>query len=77
VEAYTRVTGDDVLITDATRQQLRDGGAGWVERGSVGLKGKREPVTLYAPPGSPPLPKLSADDELLAARAAPDRPLET
>jgi class 3 adenylate cyclase len=45
----TRETGDDVLITEATRDLLtRDFGA-WTERPPVALKGKRERVRLCAP----------------------------
>jgi adenylate cyclase len=48
VERLTRRTGDDLLITDATRRELDDD-AGWDERPSVELQGKREPVKVYAP----------------------------
>jgi adenylate cyclase len=54
VEAATRETGDDVLITDATLALLSDGDGGWDERPPVELKGKRRDVRLYAP--SAPLP---------------------
>lgn len=53
VEAATRETGDDVLITDATRQALTRA----VEldsRGSLPLKGKAEPIELFAPGQSVP-----------------------
>jgi adenylate cyclase len=49
VEAATRQTGDDVLITDETRSQLAGGRDGWVERPAVPLKGKRTAVRLFAP----------------------------
>jgi adenylate cyclase len=49
VEAATRETGDPVLITDSTRQLLRDGRLELLECAPVALKGKREPVTLWAP----------------------------
>jgi adenylate cyclase len=50
VEAATRVTGDDVLVTDATLRALGGGAAaGFVERPSAPLKGKAEPVRLFAP----------------------------
>lgn len=46
VEAATRVTGDDVLITDSTRSALihpRE----FVSRGEFPLKGKAEPLELF------------------------------
>jgi len=49
VEAVTRVTGDDILVTEATRALLTRDNRRWEERGSVELKGKAEPVRLYAP----------------------------
>jgi class 3 adenylate cyclase len=49
VEAVTRVTGDDVLLTEATRCLLADQGAGFSERPAVPLKGKTEEVRLWAP----------------------------
>jgi adenylate cyclase len=49
VEAATRVTGDDVLITEATLRALGAGAADFEERPPVPLKGKAEPVRLYAP----------------------------
>lgn len=49
VEAYTRVTGASILLTEATRRLLseeeRDG---LEERGEVPLRGKSEPVPVYA-----------------------------
>jgi class 3 adenylate cyclase len=48
VERETRKTGDVVLITEATRDQL-DEAQSWEERGSADLEGKREPVKVYAP----------------------------
>ena len=49
VEAATRQTGDDLLITDATRALLPGDGNGWRERPGVALKGKSRPVAVYAP----------------------------
>jgi adenylate cyclase len=49
VEAATRQTGDDLLITEATRDLLRESGSGWRERPGVALKGKSQPVAVYAP----------------------------
>jgi class 3 adenylate cyclase len=48
VEAATRLLGDEVLITDATRRLLSEEVA--VEpRGPVELRGKSEPLELWAP----------------------------
>ena len=49
VESATRETGDDVLITDATRTALSRDSAVWDERQPVALKGKAHAVTLYGP----------------------------
>lgn len=49
VEEATRVTGDPVLITQATRRRLTLPYAGFSERLGVALKGKSAKVTLYAP----------------------------
>jgi adenylate cyclase len=54
VEAATRETGDDVLITEATLALLSDGDGGWEERPPMELKGKSREVRLYAP--AAPLP---------------------
>jgi adenylate cyclase len=51
VEAATRVTGDAVLLSEATARLLK-GDTELEERPGVELKGKRGPVTLYAPAGS-------------------------
>ncbi len=62
VEAHTRETGDDILITGETRDRL----ARPVEaesRGSVALKGVSEPVDLYA--------VTLAGDETAPTSAAP------
>jgi adenylate cyclase len=50
VEAATRQTGDTVLVSEHTRQLLRRGEVELAERPEVPLKGKTEPVALYAPP---------------------------
>ena len=47
VEAATRQTGDDVLITEATKNMLTRPVV-LKSRGSLPLKGKAEPVELYA-----------------------------
>jgi class 3 adenylate cyclase len=48
VEAATRETGDDVLVTDATRALLPDGRFEFEERPPTTLKGKRAQVGLCA-----------------------------
>jgi adenylate cyclase len=47
VESTTRDTGDDLLITHATRSLIDDDDA-WIERPAVQLKGKSQPVRIYA-----------------------------
>jgi adenylate cyclase len=49
VERMTRETGDVVLITEATRCLLTREGIAVEERGSIPLKGRTDPVCLYAP----------------------------
>jgi adenylate cyclase len=49
VEAATRLTGDDVLITEATLRALGRHGKDFEERPSAPLKGKAATVRLYAP----------------------------
>ena len=49
VEAATRETGDDVLITEDTKALLRSDLGIWEARPPVELKGKSRPVALYAP----------------------------
>jgi adenylate cyclase len=49
VEARTRVTGDDLLITDAVRERLRRDDGRWEECPAAELKGKLEAVRLFAP----------------------------
>src|SRR5207245_1737680 len=48
VEAATRLTGDDILITDTTLRALGAAGDDFEERPSVPLKGKAATVRLYA-----------------------------
>lgn len=55
VEAATRETGDDVLVTAATAAMLQRE-VPLVSRGSLALKGKSEPLELFAP-----LPEVAAD----------------
>ena len=47
VESATRDTGDDLLITHATWSLIEDDDA-WIERPAVALKGKSQPVRIYA-----------------------------
>jgi adenylate cyclase len=49
VESATRETGDKLLIAGRTRELLRDLDIPLEERPGVTLKGKRDPVDLYAP----------------------------
>ena len=49
VEAATRVTGDDVLITESTLRALGSPADEFDERPAAPLKGKAETVRLYAP----------------------------
>ena len=49
VEAATRLTGDDVLITETTLRALGREGDEFEERPTVPLKGTAETVRLYAP----------------------------
>ena len=48
VEEATRETGDTILLTEATRSLLTLPYGGFAPRHGVQLKGKREPVELYA-----------------------------
>jgi adenylate cyclase len=61
VEAATRQTGDDVLITAATAAML-EREIPLVSRGTVPLKGKSEPLEVLAP-----LPEVAAADDARAA----------
>jgi adenylate cyclase len=49
VESATRQTDDDLLITEATQEQLSENFGGWDGRPSIPLKGKTREVRLYAP----------------------------
>jgi adenylate cyclase len=48
VEEATRDTGDTILLTEETRRRLSLPYGGFAPRPGVVLKGKREPVDLYA-----------------------------
>ena len=61
VEAVTRAIDAELLITEATRCLLSDGGDGWdLCQADVELKGKTERVQLYAPRH---VPERSADEQ--------------
>jgi adenylate cyclase len=49
VESATRTTGDDVLITEATRRRLTHDATAWSDRPPIPLKGKSETIRLFAP----------------------------
>jgi adenylate cyclase len=49
VESATRSTGDTVLLSDATRRLLGEDQPPLVQRPGIELKGRREPIALYAP----------------------------
>ena len=49
VEAATRQTGDDILITEATRELLTRDFEAFERRPVIALKGKTETVRLFAP----------------------------
>lgn len=50
VESATRQTGDTILLTDQTRIRLRNPTeSNFIARTGISLKGKSDPVTLYAP----------------------------
>lgn len=68
VEECTRETGDRILLTESTRTLLSDSWRGRLEeRGSIPLKGKSEPIPLYALRGEGARP--SAPDAAAAATA--------
>jgi adenylate cyclase len=49
VEAATRTTGDIILISERTKSALKYTVPSLIERRTVSIKGKRNPVALYAP----------------------------
>jgi adenylate cyclase len=54
VEAATRQTGDTILLTEQTRHLLDPDAVRFDARPEVPLKGKRQPVLLYAPASPTP-----------------------
>ena len=57
VEAATRDTGDQILISEDVRRQLQRCRVEFDARTDVVLKGKRAPVTLFAPRLHPSVPE--------------------
>ena len=55
VEAATRDTGDEVLITEATRRCLTPGQFEYDERPPIALKGKAAAARVWAPRAASPL----------------------
>jgi adenylate cyclase len=49
VQDATRELAEPLLLTEATRCLLEDGATGLEPRGSLSLRGKAKPVTVYAP----------------------------
>jgi adenylate cyclase len=49
VEAATRQTGDRVLVSEETLRRAADPTVNFERRPGVALKGKSEPVDLFAP----------------------------
>jgi adenylate cyclase len=61
VESATRQTGDAVLIAERTKELLTGTEIRFVERPGLTLKGKTQPVDIYAPVSSlAPAPKAAA-----------------
>lgn len=69
VESMTRETGDVVLVTESTRNAVDDGEVRFEERGDVMLKGKRDPVRVFAALPEPRQPVSGR----LAPAAGPQR----
>jgi class 3 adenylate cyclase len=70
VEAATRVTGDDILITESTLRALGRHGEDFEERPSAPLKGKAATVRLYAPRPDAKLGRTHPPDRGLGADSA-------
>ena len=70
VERATRESGDEVLITDATRRLLSEGRFALRECAMVELRGKRERVTLWCPSPAPVLASARGDRDTSAEPAA-------
>ena len=72
VEEVTRQTGDEILLTEATRCLLMHPPVGFEERPTVELKGKRERVALWAPATMTPTQGAAREQGPLR-EARPDR----
>ena len=48
VESKTRETGDAILMTEATRRQIQHADSELDDRGTMAVKGRREPLILFA-----------------------------
>lgn len=48
VEAKTRETGDTILMTEATRRHIPYEDAELDNRGTIPVRGRREPLVLFA-----------------------------
>ncbi|MFN2525132.1 MAG: adenylate/guanylate cyclase domain-containing protein, partial [Actinomycetota bacterium] len=48
IEAATRATGDGILVSGTTKEWLNDSAIRLLEREGITLKGKREPVSIFA-----------------------------
>jgi class 3 adenylate cyclase len=70
VEQLTRETGDTILLTEATRCLL-EGDVELEPRGAAPLRGKSEPVPVYAPVGAGAVGDVSEAAAAAAAEAAP------
>ena len=70
VEAATRETGDDVLVTDATRDLVCGFRFDFEERASVPMKGKRTEVRLWAPKTRPGAVGPDRDATLMLRRTS-------
>jgi len=78
VEAATRVTGDPVLITEATRARVPSTySIEMVERNGIALRGKQAPVRLWAPvvPAAGELGTPAGRSSTAGAPAVPAAPL--
>jgi adenylate cyclase len=62
VQAATRETGDHILLTEFTAEQLSEDHPTLAEREGIELRGRQEPVRLYAPQPDPaPRPARETD----------------
>jgi len=70
VEGMTRVYGVPLLVADVTRAAAGDlAGSEWVEVDQVAVKGRSQPVTLYAPLPDPAA-RAGADAAVIGAEIA-------